>query len=134
MKKYVVYFENKGFYADNQKRQYHWVFTPNLDKAKKYKTIKGASDLCRRAISLHEQILLQRKRGDSDAGFYKKHPRGNQDWNNPKNWTIENCDYFPFILYEVSTNGLISVPLPDNKSKRIKDNVDVKSLLENWQA
>ncbi len=38
--KYSAYFEGKGYYADYQPH-YSWSFTDDLNKAKKFKTIKG---------------------------------------------------------------------------------------------
>jgi len=45
--KYVVYFKREGFYAEKQPH-YEWSFTDDLDKAKKYQSVKGATQLCER--------------------------------------------------------------------------------------
>lgn len=47
IEKYVVFFINKGFYADHQPL-YHWNYTQELNKAKYYKTLTGASKLLQR--------------------------------------------------------------------------------------
>lgn len=38
--KYIVYFEDKGYYANNQPN-YEWSFTDDVNKAKRYKTKTG---------------------------------------------------------------------------------------------
>jgi len=38
--RYSAYFKGKGFYAEYQPH-YEWLYTDDLNKAKKYKTIKG---------------------------------------------------------------------------------------------
>lgn len=120
-KEFVVYFESVGFYAANQKGSYYWVFTPDLTKAKKYKTIEGASLLTDRAVKINAHAVHQKELGNI-FGYEKK-----------------VCLHSP-LIYEIGPNGLTdTTPISpvDVRPKRVKDmekeSIDMDALFQDFK-
>ena len=117
-KKYVVFFEGKGFYADNQPN-YFWSYTQDLSKAKKYNSLRGASIRAKNALDAREHIFHQRELGNTSCGMEKKIDfRKNP--NVKSNWAEEDGTPPMPQVFEITSNGLTNtnpVPIMSIKSK-----------------
>ena len=110
-KKYVVFFEGRGFYAQNQPH-YHWSYTQDLSKAKKYNSLKGASIRAKNALDVRDHYLRQRELGNVSCGLYKTMDF-RKDPNVKSNWVeIDGIPPIPQI-FEITSEGLTNTkPIP----------------------
>lgn len=114
-KKYVVYFEDRGFYAQHQPN-YHWSYTQDLRKAKKYNSLKGASVRAQNALDVRKHILHQRELGNISCGMERKNVRSN--------WIEEDAIPTEPQIFEVTSEGLTNtspIPMVKIQSKLQRD-------------
>jgi hypothetical protein len=110
-KKYVVYFEGKGFYAKNQPH-YYWSYTQDLSKAKKYSSLKMASVRAQNALDVREYIFSQREQGNVTCGVEKKMDF-RKDPNIKSNWIEEDGTPPVPQIFEITSEGLTNTnPIP----------------------